>query len=68
MTPDIHRWHVGLILAPGHCEMLYLHNSRSTGQQILDRKSWPMSPDIRTERGYLAELYAGVLEFMERRA
>lgn len=68
MSPIIHRWYVGLIIAPGNCTMLFNHSSRVTGTQTLDSTAWPLSPDIRTERGYLSELYGGVCEFMERRA
>lgn len=68
MQPDIHRWAVVLTLNPGRAGVSFLHISRGTGTQILDEALWPMSPDIRTERAYLSELWAATLHFQELRA
>lgn len=48
--------------------MSFVHSSPYTGHQTLDSVGWPLSPDVKTERAYLAELYDGALTFMERRA
>jgi hypothetical protein len=65
---SMHYWAVGLHLVPGHTEMRFTHSSSLTGHQTLDSVAWPISPDVKTERAYLAELYDGVLAFMEVRA
>lgn len=68
MLVPIHRWSVGLIHQPTRAEMVFVHHAQSTGTQTLDSQLWPLSPDVKTEAHYLSELYAGVLQFMERRA
>lgn len=48
--------------------MTFMHYSPRLGTQIWDSQLWPLSPDIKTERAYLGELYEACLLFMERRA
>lgn len=68
MSYPVHRWGVQLAIGPDYAAMLFMHSSKSTGLQVLDEMFWPLGPDIRTERAYLQELYAGVLAFQELRA
>lgn len=63
-----HYWAVQIHLVPGHPEARFVHTSAGTGHQTLDSIVWPLSPDVKTERAYLAELYDAVLAFMETRA
>lgn len=63
-----HYWGIQLHLVPGHTEARFVHQSLYTGHQTLDSIAWPVSPDVRTERAYLAELYDACLQFMEVRA
>lgn len=63
-----HLWRVQLTMHTPAAEMTFQHQSLGTGLQVLDSVMWPLSPDVRTERAYLAELYDGVLQFMETRA
>jgi hypothetical protein len=64
----VHRWSVQIAWAPLGSEMLFLHSSKQTGMQVLDSRFWPLSPDVRTEKGWLHEIYAGVNHFMELRS
>lgn len=64
----LHRWGVILSTQGGNSEMSFMHTSPALGTQVWDQQMWPLSPDIRTERAYLAEIYEATLFFMERRA
>lgn len=63
-----HLWRVELALHPALPTVSFEHISQHTGHQVLDSLAWPVSPDVKTERAYLAELYDAVLSFMEVRA
>lgn len=60
--------YIAILRWPSRTEMRFGHKSKAAGHQIWDSAVWLMGDTPMTERALLQELYAGVLEFQERRA